>query len=168
MGFCHGNGDLARDGCCWVNGQICPLRLKQVDGRIYEGPDMVDVGTMQDVAAEYTNNPNIQDRVAALAQGVTYMCRAAVDAIGNDPSVLTDRAAFEAAWAAHPDYTAQVAPIWREVENRAGMAEGAMDCFNWTGGSGGGCCYSEDATTNADKAAGLDPEVRTLREGGAD
>src|SRR5687768_16925943 len=101
MIICHGNGDLVRDGCCYVAGQVCPLRLKIVDNRVYNNLG-TDLGTVQEVAASYGANKPQRERIAKQLQGTTFVCKAVVDSIASNPQLLTDRPALETAWHSHP------------------------------------------------------------------
>lgn len=40
---CHGGGNPP-DGCCYVRGRPCPLRVENVDGRAYACRGMIEVG----------------------------------------------------------------------------------------------------------------------------
>lgn len=157
MSFCHGNGDLARDGCCWVAGVICPNRWKLVGGRIKEGPNLVDRGTVAEFAASVSNNPNIRRRITDQAQGLTYACKVAIDVLTTTPALLNDRAAFEAAWAAHADYQ-PIADAWEAI----GKPRPWCPEF---GPAEGQCCYAEDEATNAAKRGALSATAVQIRQG---
>lgn len=155
MAFCHGQGNLDTDGCCYVAGAVCPNRWKIVDGRVYEGPDLVDLGTVQEVAATYHNSPAVQQRAIDQVQGMVYVCRVAVEVIVQDPKRINDRAAFEAAWAAHPDYQ-PIADEWEAIGKPR----------NWCplyGPPENQCCYAEDEATNAAKASALTTSAVSIR-----
>lgn len=164
--LCHGNGDPARDGCCWVNGAPCPLRLLLRDGHVYDAAG-TDLGTVDAMARNYVgNNAQRRQRVLDQLQGTHIVCRAAIDVIVADPSLLNDRAAFNAAWNAHPDYVAQVRPAWAAHERRAGLAEGSYQCSTWTGeGDQGQCCYAESQATNDSTKSALTAVAVSLRSG---
>ncbi len=157
MAFCHGKGYLETDGCCWVNGVICANRWKIVDGRIKEGPNLTDLGTVAEFAATVTNNPNNRQKIVDQASGLTYACRAAINALIAQPALLNDRAGFEAAWAARPEYQ-PIADAWQAIGKPR----------NWCptyGPAEGACCYSEDEATNAAKRATLSASAVQIRQG---
>ena len=144
---CHGNGNLATDGCCYVAGQVCPLRWKVENGIVYEGPNLTDLG-------EYTSAVDTKiggakaKRDAAKAQvpGAKYLCRAALEVIAADPTIVNDRAGFEAAWNNHAEYVALVRPEWQKIEERNGLAPGSYQCSTWKGIGGiKQCCFAEPA-----------------------
>lgn len=163
--FCHGSGDLARDGCCYVAGQVCPLRWKLVAGNVVDASG-ASLGTVAQVAASYGANKAQRDRVERQLQGVTFVCRAAVESIVADPTRLTDRPALEAAWHSHPDYVAQVRPAWAQVEQDLGLAEGAYNCGTWRGTGRPQCCFAETPEVNASKANALHSEGKAVRQAG--
>lgn len=155
MAFCHGNGNLGSDGCCWVDGSICPNRWKIVNGRILEGPELRDLGTVAEFAASASKNPNVQQRIVDQAAGLTYACKVAVDVLANTPALLTDRAGFEQAWADHPDYQ-PIADHWETVgKTRSWCPE--------YGPAESQCCYAEPETENETKRAGLTTSAVTIR-----
>lgn len=157
MAFCHGSGNLAGDGCCFVAGQVCALRWKIVDGRIKEGPQLVDRGTVAEYAASVTNNRQAQQRIIDQAQGVTFACKAAVEVVASDSKLLTDRAGFESAWAAHPAYQA-VADQWEAI----GMPRSYCPQF---GPAEGQCCYAESESVNLAKCSALSASAVQIRQG---
>lgn len=166
MRLCHGSGNLTSDGCCYVNGAVCPLRWKIDAGHVYDAAG-TDLGTVDAVIRQYAGpNPQRQRRVADQLQGVTFVCTAAVDVIANDPSLLTNRTAFEAAWSAHPRYATDVAPHWRALELANGWPAGSYDCPTWTGRAGPECCYAETQTVNDAKAQPLAATAVTIRRAG--
>lgn len=156
MGFCHGNGDQARDGCCWVGGVICVNRWKIVDGRIKQGPDLLDRGTVEEYAARQSNSPKIQQAIIDQAQALTYACRIAVGVISADPRLVDDRVGFEAAWAAHVDYQ-PVADAWEAIGKPRSW------CPEY-GPAEGQCCYAEDETVNAERRASLSAAAVQIRQ----
>lgn len=164
MGFCHGNGNLETDGCCWVAGQVCPLRWKVVNGRVLEGPALVDRGTPSQAAALLTSNGAARTRITTQAQGATYLCRAALEVIAANSAVLTNRAALDAAWNTHAQYAALVRPEWAKIEERLGLAAGSYQCSTWMGTGVAQCCFAEDEVTNAAKRATLAATAVTVRQ----
>jgi hypothetical protein len=164
--LCHGSGDLARDGCCFVAGQVCPLRFKIVDGRIYEGPDLIDRGTVDEYIAANVKGKGNQDRVRAQVAGITFVCRAAVEVIAADGRLLSDRPAFETAWNEHPDYVRLVRPHWAAIEARLELEDGSYQCSSWRGTGLPQCCFAEDLVDNETKGAGLSVDARELRRAG--
>lgn len=165
MALCHGNGDLVRDGCCYVNGQVCPLRWKIEGGHIYDHQG-ADLGTVEAYVRSVVKGKANQDRVLAQVAGIRFACKAAVDVIANDAKLLSDRPGFEAAWNSHPDYVAQVRPHWRDIELRLDMAEGSYQCSSWRGTAESQCCFAEDQVANDEKSAGLSDEAKALRQAG--
>lgn len=165
MVFCHGSGDLVRDGCCYVNGQVCPLRWKIVAGSVIDANGL-NLGTVEQVATSLGANKPQRDRVVRQLQGVTFLCKAVIDAVVADPKVLTDRAALEQAWHNHPDYVALVRPAWATIEQNLGLPTGSYNCGTWQGTGKPQCCFAEDPTTNAEKAAPLHSEARQVRQAG--
>lgn len=160
--LCHGSGDNDGffGGCCHISGVgVCPNRWyidwTTVDGEVFDS-DQSSLGTVDDVARSYVgNNPNRRAQVAEAVQGTRYICSAAVLAIDADPSILTDRAAFEAAWEATAEYQA-VADLW-EARNKP---------RNWCmtfGPTEGQCCFREDQATNDTARANLHSTAVTIR-----
>lgn len=163
MAFCHGKGNISTDGCCWVNGAICPLRWKIIDGVIYEGPNLVNKGTVVAYAQSITNNKSAQDKIIAQATNITFACKAAVEVLVAQPALLNNRAGFETAWNNHAGYVAQVRPHWSTVEQNLGLPANSYNCSSWTGVNTGECCYAEDEATNATKCGTLSSEAVTIR-----
>lgn len=153
--FCHGQGDQATDGCCWVAGAICPNRLKIVNGRVFKGPNLVDMGTVTQYVQSLTNNGAARNRANQMAQGLIYACEAAINTIVFNAGGLTDRAVFDAAWAARPEYQ-PIADAWEQI----GKPRNWCQLF---GPPEGQCCFGEDPATNASKAASLSSSAVTLR-----
>lgn len=162
--LCHGNGNAGVDGCCFVDGAVCPLRWKIVDGRILEGPELLDRGTVEEFAASVSKSKQVQQRVVEQAQGVTFACKAAIEVVVDDPALLSDRDGFEAAWNGHADYVTLVRPHWAAIENRLGLAAGSYQCSSWEGAGGPQCCFAEDQVTNSAKTAGLSSTAVTIRQ----
>lgn len=159
--LCHGQGDLEADpfdgGCCWVNGQVCPNRWYIENGSVFDSNRTL-LGTVDDVARSFVGNSKPRrERIVAQVQGAVYICSAAVFAVDADPSILTDRAQFDTAWAARPEYQ-PVADAW----------EAGGKPRNWCqvyGPGEGQCCFSEDQATNDAKAGVLDAVAVTVRRG---
>lgn len=158
--LCHGQGDVAHDGCCYVNGQVCPNRWRidrsiDPDGVVFDAAG-VSLGTVDAVARSFVgNNPQRRATVAEAVQGTRYICSAAVLAIDADPSILNDRTMFEAAWEARPEYQV-VADAW----------EANGQPRNWCmsfGPAEGQCCYAEDQATNDAKRAALSATAVSIR-----
>jgi hypothetical protein len=118
--------------------------------------DRVALGLVDDVIQALVGNSKPRrDRVKAQAQNIMFLCTAALAVIGNDPSLLNDRPAFDAAWEATPEYQT-IADIWQ--------AQGKPR--NWCmiyGPVEGQCCHREDPATNTARAASLDPVAVTVR-----
>lgn len=166
MSICHGNGDLVRDGCCYVNGEVCPLRWKFVDGRILEGATLTDLGATDAYIDSLGYNKPTTQAIKDQVAGLTYACKAAIEVLIADSSLLDDRPRFEAAWNAHADYVAMVRPHWATIEETLGMAEGEYQCSTWRGTGGAQCCFAEDAATNDAKAAPLTTGATAIRQAG--
>ena len=164
--LCHGSGNLDTDGCCHVAGRPCPLRWKIVAGRIIEGPDLIDRGTVDAYINSLIQSRAGRDRAKAQVQGVTYVCRAAVEVLAADAKLLTDRAGFESAWNAHPSYVALVRPEWAKIEQSLGLASGAYQCSTWRGTAVAQCCFAEDQASNTSKTAALSTQAVTVRQAG--
>lgn len=165
MAFCHGSGDPRADpftgGCCYVNGGICPLRWyldwTSPEGEVFDAA-RVSLGTVDDVIRSLAgNNPNRRARIFEQVQGITFLCTAALAAIDDDPSILTDRAAFDAAWEATVEYQT-IADLW----------EAGGKPRNWCmtyGPSEGQCCHAETAQEQADREASMSVTAVSLRRG---
>lgn len=169
MVLCHGNGNLdTTDGCCWVAGEPCPLRWKIVDGHIIEGPNNSDRGLVNDhVEAAYAaKSQTARNRIKALLQGTTYICKAATEVLSDSPRFLTDRPGFNEAWNSHPDYVALVRPHWEQIEDNLGLARGEYQCSSWQGTARLECCFSEDEAVNSQKASSLSVTAVQIRERG--
>lgn len=166
MLICHGSGNAATDGCCYVNGAVCPLRWKLINGHVFDASG-TDLGTVDAFIRSYVgNNPQRQQRVKDQLQGVVIVCSAAIDVIAADPTVLTNRAAFESAWNTHAGYLAKVRPAWAAIEQREGWAPGSYQCSTWTGRLGPECCFAETQAANDAGKAGMTSTAVTLRTGG--
>jgi hypothetical protein len=127
VALCHGN---PTEHCCWVDGQRCPNLL--------EGPQVL--AAVEALIVQYDFKGQANNAAKLLDDGITFACHVALKVLAahlNATSQLADRATFEAAWTAHPDYQ-PIADAWQ-------------------------CCFAENATTNATKAAGIPVSVRNLR-----
>ena len=163
--ICHGQGDPTNDGCCWVEGAPCPLRLKITGGRVFDASGN-DLGTVDTYINSLVQSGAARTRAKAQVQGVRIACRAAVEVLANDAKLLNDRAGFEAAWNQHPAYVALVRPTWARVEDSLGLARGSYQCSTWKGTGSPQCCFAEDPVSNAAKAAGLTSTAVTIRTAG--
>lgn len=152
--LCHGNGDLARDGCCYVAGQVCPLRWKIENGTVTQGAS-TDLGTVQDLAQALGMPKGRAKNLDQVLQGRTFVCSVAAKAIAGDTSLLRDPDALADAWDNDPDYLREVRPTWADLEQRLGMAPGTYQCSTWRGVGGAQCCFAEPPEENATKAANL-------------
>jgi len=170
--ICHGQGDPRADpfdgGCCYVSGEVCPLRwFIDWNGDIGPAGEMYDstrtsLGTITDYVTDLMpgGGPNKADRVArvvAQVQNATFVCSAAAYVIGMDPSLINDRAQFEAAWEATAEYQA-IADLWE--------AQGKPRNWCMTYGpteQNGQCCFKEDQATNDARAGALDAVAVTVR-----
>ena len=152
-----GEADDFGGGCCHVPGfGVCPLRWYISDAGEVLASDRSSLGTVTEVIRSFVGNSKPrQNRVAEQIQGARYLCSAAVLAIDEDPSILTDRAAFEAAWAARPEY-AQIADVWET------LGKPRAYCMEY-GPSEGQCCHSETTEENSSKAATLSTTAVSIR-----
>jgi hypothetical protein len=153
--ICHGQGNIQKDGCCYVNGQICVNRWKIADGHIYEGPNLIDLGTVDAYINSIIPNKPGRDRAKAQIQGVLFLCKAAIQVLIDTPALLNDRAGFDAAWASNPLYQ-PIADAWEAI----GMPR------NWCmtyGPADGQCCHAEDLSTNIAKQNIMDATAVSLR-----
>ena len=169
MPACHGQGGVDQatngdGGCCYVNGTVCPLRLKQVNGRIFDAAG-TDLGTTTQYINSLTNNGAARNRAQQQAQGVVFFCKAAISVIVAQASLLNDRPAFNAAWNAQVDYVAQVRPAWAALEQAQGLPAGSYQCSTW-GPPQGQCCFSESQAVNDAKFAALSATAVTVRRAG--
>lgn len=152
MAFCHGQGSTDPGGCCYVAGAICPHHLNATQLTAY-------INSLGLTGVRKTRAQN-------MAQGVQHACGIAIRIIANDPAMILDRAAFNAAWTSHPDYVRDVRPAWAVVEQRTGMAPNTFNCSTWQGEAGKQCCYSETTTVNEAKATALHSTAVTVRRAG--
>lgn len=161
--LCHGQGDGRVDafdgGCCYVNGLVCPNRWfidwASPEGEVLDS-SRTSLGTVDDVARSFVgNNPNRRASVADAVQGVSFVCSAAVFAVADDPSLLNDRAAFEAAWELRPEYQ-PIADVWETIGRPRSW------CMSYGPGEGQ-CCFGEDPATNDAKRAVLSTTAVTIR-----
>jgi hypothetical protein len=172
--LCHGQGDERADpfegGCCYVNGAICSARWF-IDYSTSSPAEDVGTATIRDsnrnslgTVAAYvdslmpgggpTKTQRIQ-RVLDQVDGIKFVCSAAAYVIGMDPSLINDRPAFEAAWAANAAYT-PIAAQW------VAMGKPANWCMTF-GPSEGQCCFGEDQATNDSKRANITTTAVTVR-----
>lgn len=162
MGFCHGNGDLESDGCCWVAGEPCPLRVKVSGSKIQRGKGAaVDAAAFLDASGGTAER---RDRLGTQLEGVTYACSAALDVIADDPSLRFRRSEFEEAWNNHPEYVELVRPHWEELEEQLGLEPGSYQCSTWIGTGGPQCCFAEPEDENEEKARGLAVSAVAIRK----
>jgi hypothetical protein len=177
--ICHGQGtdpvahsDPFDDGCCFIAGQPCQNRwyldystctppgnrADVANATVYEGANRtISVGSVDDLARSFVgNNPNRRQRIFDQVQGALYICKVAALVIeagwGSGPP---DRATFEAAWAAHPDYQ-PVADAWEAIGK-------PRDWCALYGPSEGQCCHREDQATNDARRANLTTTAVTVR-----
>lgn len=159
--FCHGKGNPESDGCCWVNGSVCPLRLKIENGRVYDNFGN-DLGTINTYTATKFSGARLT-RARNQFSGPRIVCRAAVEVLANDNSLLSNRGAFNAAWNSHTDYVILVRPHWAAIEQTNGLTPGSYQCSTW-GPPTGECCFSEDSVTNSSKGADLNSSAVSIRK----
>jgi hypothetical protein len=145
VALCHGN---PTEHCCWVDGQRCPNLL--------EGPQVL--AAVEALIVQYDFKGQANNAAKLLDDGITFACHVALKVLAahlNATSQLADRATFEAAWTAHPDYQ-PIADAWEAIGKPRSW------CPEY-GPAEGQCCFAENATTNATKAAGIPVSVRNLR-----
>lgn len=170
--LCHGQGDNSGfdGGCCWVNGAICPVRwfidyststpAGDVGTATIRNSTGASLGTVSAYVSSLmpgggpTKTQRVQ-RVLDQIRGVVYVCSAAAYVIGMDPSLLNDRAAFEAAWSATAEYQT-IAPQWVAIGKPANW------CMTF-GPTEGQCCFREDQATNDARRAKLSATAVTVR-----
>lgn len=172
--ICHGQGDQRSDlfdgGCCFVGGSVCqnrwfidyststpPGNREDIANATVLDHNRQVLGTVDDVARSFVgNNPNRRQRVFDQLQGALYVCKVAALVVeGNWDGGPPDRATFDAAWAAHPDYQ-PVADAWEAIGKPR----------NWCvlyGPSEGQCCHAEDQATNDANRANLTAVAVTVR-----
>jgi hypothetical protein len=172
--LCHGQGDQRSDlfdgGCCFINGQVCPIRWF-IDYSTSSPAGDVGTATIYDsnrqslgTVFNYVNalmpggGPNKTARVQRVLdqiKGVLYVCSAAAYVIGMDPSLINNRAQFDTAWAANTSYT-PIGDIWVSMNKP----------FNWCqlfGPPEGQCCFAENQSTNDSRASSLTSSAVTVR-----
>lgn len=141
---CHGQGNLDSDGCCYVEGGVCPIRWKIVNGRVLEGPALTDIGTVASaVQSRIGGSKTVRDRIAAAIGQRVFVCRLAARYEGNWDSVHADQ-----------EYQTKVRPSWSKIEQINNLPANSYNCGVW-GPLTGQCCYGETAVVNAAKAAWL-------------
>lgn len=149
---CHGNGNLAGQGCCWVEGVICRHRLTAAT--LTSFIDSLGLPTGKRATALTIGQQ--------VLQGTTYACGIAAKVLIADPSLINNRAQFDAAWDNHPDYLAYPRPQWAAVEARCGFPVGSYKCSSW-GPAVGQCCFGETQAENDSKMAALNTTQVILR-----
>lgn len=165
--LCHGQGDPRADpflgGCCYVNGAICPNRWYIEPGPVTSERQVLDhqrnvLGTVDAVARTFVgNNGPRRQRVADAIQGTQFVCKAAILAIDANPQILNNRAQFDTAWAARPEYQ-PIADAWEaigEPRNYCQVYGPATGEFQ--------CCFRETEQENAAKAGALTTTAVTIR-----
>jgi hypothetical protein len=162
MAFCDGNGapnevTPERGGCCFVDGNVCPLRLMMVNGHVIDA-EGTDLGTVDDWLKndKGVNNKAARERAATFAAGITFACHAAVQAVIDDPSLRADRVAFNEAWEAMIE---QMAPEVHAHWDAIGMDY----CSIWTGSGKPQCCFERSDAATLASATDLDADERALR-----
>lgn len=177
--ICHGQGDPKADpflgGCCFIVDKVCPNRWF-IDWAGAIGPaetvydsDRVVLGLVDDVIKDLVGNSKPrQQRVKAQALNVTFLCTAALAVIGADPSLLTDRPAFDAAWQATDEYSVTThifdPAVGPETVEAHWVRRGhPADWCMLFGPAEGQCCHREDQTTNDARAGVLDAVAVQVR-----
>lgn len=165
-GYPGGSGttDPFMGGCCFTTyPTVCPQRWfvdysfttsglpdggDVAEAHILDaaGIDLGDFGTFLRADPYKMNNPNQRQRVYDQVQGTLYVCKIQALVIESEWSGgPPDRATYDAAFLAHPDYQ-PIADIW-EAHGRP---------RNWCTlygpdeadiGVGNGCCYANEDTT---------------------
>lgn len=174
--ICHGQGDPRVDafdgGCCYIQGAVCSLRwfvdystsspAGDVNTATLYDSDRNSLGTVFDYVDALMPGGGPQkvarvERVTAQVQGTLYLCSAAAYVIGMDPSLINDRAQFDAAWEATPEYQT-IADLW--------AAQGKPRNWCMTYGpteQSGQCCHREDQATNDANAANISVAAVSVR-----
>lgn len=154
---CHGNPTgQPEGGCCYLDGVICPLHMTEAQALAWINAQ--PTGVLSNAAKNFAR---------AHIVGIAHHCRAALEAVIANRGNLTNRAAIEAAWIAHPTYQSTVRPVWAAVEQRMGIPAGSFQCPTWKGEGGIQCCFSESQATNDAKMALLAGTAVTVRRAGA-
>jgi hypothetical protein len=154
--ICHGNGDLVRGGCCYVDGAVCPNRWMIVDGHVFDAAGN-DLGTVQEIIASVTNNRKAQQTGAELAQGITFLCGVAMKVLLADTRLIGNPTGFRQAWLNHAEYQ-PIADVWERIGKPRDW------CMTYGPGEGQ-CCYAEPLAENEAKQALLSEVAVTVRTG---
>ena len=154
--ICHGRGSMPgnqaqgsfADGCCIWDNHVCPnrwyLTWNTPDGEIFDASGQ-SLGTVtayiqsQMPGGGQTKTQRV-NRVLDQVRNIRYVCAPAAYVIGMDPSLITNRAQFEAAWSARAEYT-PVGDYWVSVGKPRNW------CMSF-GPTEGQCCYGESQVVN--------------------
>lgn len=170
--ICTGQGnqhptDPHLSGCCWVEGQVCPLRWKVVNGRVFDASG-TDLGSVdQAVNGRWSGGP-VRSRVKGQipSSGSVILCRAALETIGSDSQAVSNRSRLNAGWDSNASYVELVRPAWSRVEASLGLPANSYNCSTWRGVNGPECCWAEPVATNVAKQAVLPAVAVTVRTAG--
>ena len=166
--ICHAQGDPHADpqsgGCCWIAGNICPMRwFVDASGDVYDS-DRVLVDTL-DQAIRNTfgvNNPNRRDEIVEFlgwtAGTEMFVCTAAGhaavdhwDEFMSPQMEMVDRPQFDVRWG--EEYA-----VGGSAEAVGDAWEGISRPRDWCvvyGPSEGQCCHREDQATNDARRANV-------------
>lgn len=150
---CHGNGNISQQGCCYVDGVICPNRVTSVNLTAF----------INSLGLTGNQKTQAQTYGTKALQSVTWACGVAIKVAIANPSLLNDRTAFDAAWVSHPDYLVTPAPSWRALEAAQGRPVNSYNCSSW-GPTEAQCCFGEVQSVNDAKMALLDSTQVTIRK----
>jgi hypothetical protein len=164
--ICTGQGN-GGDGCCFVECQVCPLRWKAVNGRVFDAAG-ADLGTVDQAVNGRWSGSQVRSRVKAQvpASGSVILCRAALETIAGDAQAVSNRSRLNSGWNSNAAYVQLVRPAWSRVEQSLGLPAGSYNCSTWRGVNGPECCFALSQATNAALAAVLPAVAVTVRTAG--
>jgi hypothetical protein len=165
MGYCTGSGEENGDHCCYVGAD------EQGNQRVC--PHLMDNAAMLAWIDAQSWSANKKSIARQYVTGIRWLCRVMVNTLADgNASLRNNRAQFEAAFLARPEYQEFPAPFWRQVEQQAGLPTGSLDCVKWQGESTSTgartCCYRRTtAECDADAASrGITSAAVTIRKAG--
>ncbi len=165
MAYCTGSGESNGDHCCYTGANP--------DGTQRVCPHLMDNTAILAWIDAQTWSNNKKTAAHQFATGIKWSCKIMVNVLANGNATLrSNRAQFEAAFLANAEYQAFPAPLWRQIEQDAGLVAGSMDCVKWQGEptSTGTrtCCYRRtEAECDADATTrGMTSAALTVRRAG--
>jgi hypothetical protein len=152
VSYCIGTGRPEdADHCCYIDGNRCPHLL-----------DIDQARQWRDTIAS-----DRRELIDNQIDGMRWLCRIALKVLADNPELRSDRAKFDAAWDADPEYVATPGSQWRQLETRLGLDSGSLQCSTWRG-DGDSCCFAR-SHAEADALASslhLHVDAVTLRRAG--